>query len=165
MADSSKAPDLLLELTSQPRLLAPARAMVGAFAQRLGFNEIHSGQISLALDEALCNVINHGYERRPDGWIRLKVWDLGTDPPGIGIELEDRAKQVDPLTIQPRDLDEIRPGGLGVYIIREIMDEAVYEHRDEGGMRLRMTKQIPAASECAPARIPTTGHGGGEEND
>ena len=144
MAELSPVPDLKLEMYSQPRLLSAARAMVGSLAQRLGFNEIQCGQISLAIDEALCNIINHGYERRPDGRIWLNVWDLKADPPGIKVVIEDRAKQVEPDRIRPRDLDDIRPGGLGVYIIREIMDDVSYEQRRGGGMRLTMVKRMPA---------------------
>lgn len=144
MAELSPVPELRLEMYSQPRLLAAARAMVGSLAQRLGFNEIQCGQISLAIDEALCNIINHGYERRPDGRIWLNVWDLKTGPPGIKVVIEDRAKQVEPDRIRPRDLDDIRPGGLGVYIIREIMDDVSYEQRRGGGMRLTMVKRMPA---------------------
>jgi len=151
MTELSPVPDLSLEMYSQPRLLAAARAMVGNLAQRLGFNEIQCGQISLAIDEALCNIINHGYERRPDGRIWLSVWDLQTHPPGIKVVIEDRAKQVDPETIRPRDLDDIRPGGLGVYIIREIMDDVSYEHRPGGGMRLTMTKQVAAQGQDSSA--------------
>ena len=144
MAELSPVPDLKLEMYSQPRLLAAARAMVGSLAQRLGFNEIQCGQISLAIDEALCNIINHGYERRSDGRIWLNVWDLKTAPPGIKVVIEDRAKQVEPERIRPRDLDDIRPGGLGVYIIREIMDDVSYEQRRGGGMRLTIVKRMPA---------------------
>ena len=141
MAECDGEPLLRLEMSSQPKLLAAARTMVGQFAQRLGFDEIQSGQISLAIDEALCNVINHGYERRPDGRIWISVWELNGDPPSIQVVIEDRARQVDPAKIKPRDLDEIRPGGLGVYIIREVMDEARYEKREGGGMRLTMIKR------------------------
>jgi serine/threonine-protein kinase RsbW len=141
MAELSAEPDMKLEMFSQPRLLAAARSMVGNLAQRLGFSEIQCGQVSLAIDEALCNIINHGYERRPDGRIWISLWDMKTSPPGLKVVIEDRAKEVDPATIRHRDLDDIRPGGLGVYIIREIMDEVVYEQRDGGGMRLTLTKQ------------------------
>ena len=58
-----------------------------------------------------------------------------------------RALQVDPSTIRSQNLDDIRPGGLGVYIIREIMDEVRYEQRDGGGMRLSMVKQLPATTD------------------
>lgn len=133
-------PDLRLELFSQPRLLTATRAMIGNFAQRLGFNEVQCGQVSLAVDEALCNVINHGYAKQPSGRIWISVWEIPGDPPGVKVIIEDNAKQVDPETIRSRDLDDVRPGGLGVFIIREIMDEVRYEKRPEGGMRLTMTK-------------------------
>jgi anti-sigma regulatory factor (Ser/Thr protein kinase) len=65
---------------------------------------------------------------------------------GVSIVLEDEAKQVDPDQIKSRDLDEIRPGGLGVHIIRELMDEVRYERREHAGMRLTMIKRIAPAA-------------------
>ena len=147
MADKPIEPDLRLEMVSQPKFLAAARALVGTVAQRIGFNEIQCGQISLAVDEALCNVITHGYKRRPDGRVWLNLWPLDGTPPGLKVVIEDLARQVDPKTIQPRDLDDIRPGGLGVHIIREVMDEVSYEKRPERGMRLTMIKRVRPRSE------------------
>ncbi len=141
MAESIKEPAVRLEMFSQPRFLAATRALVGSIAQRIGFSEFQCGQISLAVDEALCNVITHGYDRRDDGKLWLNLWPLDT-PPGIKVIIEDLARQVDPGSIQPRDLDDIRPGGLGVHIIREIMDEVTYERRRERGMRLTMIKHV-----------------------
>ena len=77
-------PDVRLEMFSRPRLLAAARAMVGNIAHRHGFNEVQCGQISLAVDEALCNIINHGYDRRPDGRIWLSVWALDAEASTAG---------------------------------------------------------------------------------
>ena len=148
MVHPGREPDLQLTMLSQPRLLTAARAMVNNLAQRLGFSEIHAGQLSLAVDEALCNVINHGYDRRPDGQIEIRVWAVEEESPYLAIVIEDRAVQVDPATIRSRDLDDIRPGGLGVYIMKEIMDEVVYEHREGGGMRLSMRKSIPDGTSC-----------------
>jgi anti-sigma regulatory factor (Ser/Thr protein kinase) len=147
MAEPDAPPHIEVSMFSQPRLLAPVRTMVGSFAQRIGFSEILCGQISLAIDEALCNIINHGYDRQPDGTIRIRLWDLELNPPALRIVVEDRAKQVDLESIQPRDLDDIRPGGLGVFIIREVMDEVNYEHRAGGGMRLSMMKQVSSDNE------------------
>lgn len=148
MAEPAKKPLVRMEMLSQPRLLAAARAMIGQLADRLGFDESDCSQISLAVDEALCNIINHGYAKEPDGPIWLTVWATETKPPELKIVLEDLAAQVDPETIRSRKLNDIRPGGLGVHIIREVMDGVLYEKRggESRGMRLTMRKRIPDPS-------------------
>lgn len=135
----SKAP-LQLELDSDPRYLAGAREMVAAVARRFGFAETACARIALAVDEALANVICHGYDRDPGG----RIW-LSVEPPGavpfLRIVIEDEGGQVEPDRIRSRDLGDIRPGGLGVHIINEVMDEVRYEKRDPAGMRLIMLKR------------------------
>jgi anti-sigma regulatory factor (Ser/Thr protein kinase) len=147
MPDSASEPCLRLELLSQARLLVAVRALISALAQRAGFTEHQAGQISLAVDEALCNVINHGYQKRPDGRIWISVWLPNggeEDEQWLRVVIDDRAHEVDPRNIRSRDLDDVRPGGLGVYIIRQIMDDVRYERREGGGMRLTMSKRVPA---------------------
>lgn len=136
-------PQLRVELLSQPRYLAGARELVSAVSKRFGFNEAACGQIALAVDEALCNVIRHGYDRRPDGRIWISLWPIerpGADPSGIKIVIEDEARQVDPQSIRSRNLEDVRPGGLGVHIIHQIMDAVRFEKREHAGMRLVMLK-------------------------
>ena len=115
-------------------------------SKRLGFAELDCGHIALAVDEALCNIMTHGYEQRMDQPIWLSLWPLDPDggKPGIKIVIEDRAKQIEPEKIRGRELQDVKPGGLGVHVIREVMDEVVYEKRDGGGMRLTMIKHSPA---------------------
>ncbi len=156
MAEATKEPVLRLQMFSQPRFLAAVRALIASVCDRLGFNSMQCGQISLAVDEALCNVITHGYERRSDGPVWINLWSQDTEPVGIKIVIEDIANQVDPDSIQPRDLDDIRPGGLGVHIIREVMDEVRYERRSDRGMRLTMTKHLrPAEATRSSAPEPS----------
>jgi anti-sigma regulatory factor (Ser/Thr protein kinase) len=147
MGKHIETPDLQLEMYSQARFLAGARSLVSNVAQRIGFSQHQCGQMSLAVDEALCNIIKHGYDRSPDGRIWMRIWALDGEPPGIKIVLEDRARQVSIDSIKSRDLADIRPGGLGVFIIAEIMDEVHYEHREGGGMRLTMIRRVPPPSE------------------
>jgi anti-sigma regulatory factor (Ser/Thr protein kinase) len=110
--------------------------------------------MALALDEALCNVIRHGYKQAADRPIWITITPVGgiTTPEemhkngnpvqGIRIVLEDEAVQVDPSQIKGRQLEDIRPGGLGVHIIHEVMDDVRYEKREGGaGMRLTMMKR------------------------
>lgn len=140
-------PHIRVEMLSDPTYLSGARELVASVARRLGFGEEGCGQIALAVDEALCNIIRHGYDRRKDGPIWISLWPVVEPAAGLVIVLEDLARQVDPSQIKSRNLDEVRPGGLGVHIIRQVMDEAIYEQRQEGGMRLTLLKKLPAADQ------------------
>jgi len=139
-------PHLRLELISDPTYLCGARELVASVSRRLGFEDMDCSKIALAVDEALCNIIRHGYDRAMDKPIWISVWPIPGDAHsagGIRILIEDEASQVDPLKMKSRDLDDVRPGGLGVHIIREVMDEAVYEQRAPKGMCLTMVKHAP----------------------
>jgi anti-sigma regulatory factor (Ser/Thr protein kinase) len=116
--------------------------MVAQIAKRLGFTDAQCSQIALAIDEALTNIMKHGYERRTDGriWLKLNPITDAKDP-ALEVIIDDEAKQVDPGQIRGRDLEDIRPGGLGVHIIKEVMDEVRYEKRAGSGMRLTMIKR------------------------
>lgn len=130
-------------MLSQPRYLSGARDLVSAVAKRLGFDDQACGQIALAVDEALCNVIRHGYDRRADGRIWLSIWpveEAAGEARGMRIVIEDEAKQVDPEKIKGRDLEDVKPGGLGVYIIKQVMNWVRYERREVAGMRLVLVK-------------------------
>lgn len=146
--DGTTDAHIVVEMMTQPRYLSGARDLVAAVAKRLGFNDHDCGQIALAVDEALCNVIRHGYDRAEDKKIWLSLWPVTGegDAPGIKVLIEDEAEQVEPEQIEPRDLDDVRPGGLGVYIIREVMDQARFDKRPGStvGMRLEMIKWVRA---------------------
>lgn len=159
-----RPPQVRVEIRSNPLFLSGVRELVGSVARRLGFNEESCGQMALAVDEALCNVIRHGYQRAPDKpiwlaiWAEGGAWSNGTPAPSGGsgdehadairISIEDEAPAIDPSKIRSRDLDEIRPGGLGVHIIQTVMDQAVYEQRGAVGMRLTMVKRRASKSSC-----------------
>lgn len=138
-------PEVRVEMLSQPRYLSGARDLVSAVSKRLGFDDLACGQIALAVDEALCNVIRHGYDRKADGRIWLSIWPIEngaaeSEPQGIKIVIEDEAKQVDPGMIKGRDLEDVKPGGLGVFIIKQVMNSVRYEKREKTGMRLVLLK-------------------------
>jgi len=137
-------PELSISFYSRPIYLGCIRQMLDALCGRLGLSSKEAARICLAIDEAICNVIRHGYENDPDGRIELEISRIGGSEPQLQIDILDRAKAVDLDTIRSRDLDEVRPGGLGVHIIKEIMSHVEYSHRDGGGMRLRMRHALPA---------------------
>lgn len=137
----SVTPDLSVQMLSRTTLLAPLRSMIVSVAEHAGFDEVNCGHIALAVDEALANVIRHGYGGRDDCRVWVHLWHTH-DPSGIRIVIEDLARQIDPENIRGRDLDDVRPGGLGVHLIRTVMDTAHFEKRREGGMRLTLEKVV-----------------------
>jgi anti-sigma regulatory factor (Ser/Thr protein kinase) len=142
---------MTIQLTSDPKWLCVLRAAVEAAGLSVGFSQDECDRIVLALDEAVCNMIRHGYQGRTDGpiWLTLRrTSDNGRD--GIQIILEDACGDVELDRIKSRNLEDIRPGGLGVHIIHQIMDDVEYSKRENGaGLRLRMSKFLAPAQ---PAR-------------
>lgn len=132
--------DIELRVLSDPRNLCVARAAVEAAVTRLGFGEDQVAQIILAVDEAMANAMRHGYDGATDQPIWLRFHVLPGDMPSFQIVIEDQGRQIDPEQIRGRDLDDLRPGGLGVHIIRQVMDQVSYSCRDGGGMKLVMSK-------------------------
>ena len=170
MTESTATPDgihLKLEMLSQPRYLSGARELVAAVAKRLGFSERACGQIALAIDEALCNIMCHGYGSDPKGVIWLSIEPLGGHAPdngatGIRVVIEDEATQIDPDRIKSRNLDDIRPGGLGVHIIHEVMDSVCFQKRETKGMRLSLEKNIDTDENADTSGVSTGGDCGNE---
>jgi anti-sigma regulatory factor (Ser/Thr protein kinase) len=133
-----------LHITSDPGRLAEVREAVAKLAREVGFAQDTVDKMVLAVDEALCNVIKHGY--KGEGGKPIELTFAAEPEPGragLEIRLRDYGCQVDPNAIRGRDLGEVRPGGLGVHIIRSLMDEVEYAQAEGGGMRLRMRKYLP----------------------
>ncbi len=164
----SQPAEISVEVRSNKLYLSGMREMVASVARRLGFGDDACGQLALAVDEALCNVIKHGYANAHDKPIWVKLFPVGgvgtpealvngTNPTtGLKIVIEDEARQVDLDQIKSRNLEDIRPGGLGVHIIHEVMDEVKYEKRERMGMRLTMTKLRRSETKSAAAPPPAS---------
>jgi len=99
-----------------------------------------AGDIVIAVDEACQNIIRHAYSGCGDGEIVLEIERAGEE---LVISLRDFAAPIDPSRVRPRDLDDVRPGGLGTHLIRELMDGADFAPPPPGGGNLfRMRKRI-----------------------
>jgi len=132
-------------MCANPKNLCVARAAVQRTAKLVGLNEEDAGAVTLAVEEALNNVIKHSYEGPCSKPMILKLQQLKpneSQPGGLEIIIQDLGRQVDPASIKGRDLDDVRPGGLGVHIISSLMDQMEYSIRPEGGMQLRMVKYL-----------------------
>jgi len=147
----TEAPHFEINMSSHPQYLSVVRATVEASGRALGFDATDCHQLALAVNEAIANVIRHGYRGQTGRPIALRIESAECDQRrGICIVLEDECGEVDLAKIKGRPLDEIRPGGLGVHIISELMDRVEYSHRSgNSGLRLRMCKFLPAAHAAA----------------
>jgi len=86
--------------------------------------------VQLATDEAVTNVILHGYDGK-EGEVRVIA---EADDQEVIVIVEDRAPAFDPIAFVSRDVSkdgDDRPiGGLGLILIRNVMDEVSYEYID-----------------------------------
>ena len=133
-----------LHMCASPEYLSVARAAVRQVAQISGLKKSETEQITLAVVEALTNVIRHSYGGPCDKPIIIKFNKINyaDERTALEIVIRDFGKQVDPKTIEGRDLDEVEPGGVGVHIMQSIMDETEFEQAEDRGMLLRMIKFI-----------------------
>ncbi len=125
-----------------PIQLQIVRAALEKMCQMIGFDDDTTGGIILSVDEALTNIIRHAYDGSDDKLIEVELAQLSENDGGLKICLRDYGKYVDRSKIKPRDLADVRPGGLGVHIMKEYMDSLDYQPGDGGGTLLTMTKKL-----------------------
>jgi serine/threonine-protein kinase RsbW len=105
--------------------------------------------VEVSLDEVLANVVRHGLEGRGvAATVELELrLDVGVEPAVCEVVVTDDGPQFDPLQAPEPDTSlgvEDRPiGGLGIALVRRLMDEAEYERRD-GRNRLRLRRRLVA---------------------
>ena len=128
-----------IEILSDPTCLKMVRDAVANFCSLAGMGESEKCQVVLAVDEACSNIIRHSYDGATDKPIVCEGEIVDNT---IHITLRDYGKKVDPVKIRPRDLSNVRPGGLGVHFIREVMDSVVYEDQGEEGTCLFLKKDV-----------------------
>jgi len=116
-------------LTLAARLdnLAAFSAAVVAAARLHGLEESRLGAIELALEEALVNIFSHAF---PEGDGEVTVTCMADENSRFVIRIEDDGPPFDLLAREAPDvtasLDERTPGGLGIHLIRQVMDTVTY---------------------------------------
>ena len=135
---------LKLELRSQPGLLCVVRGALEPLMEVLGFSEESNRAIIRAVDEAVSNIMKHSYHGRSNQPIEMYCNRLdrragGASEQGVEILLFDCGPAVDTTKIEARPLNEVRPGGLGLHIIRAGMDTVEYKRAGRLN-RLRLVK-------------------------
>jgi len=130
-----------LTIPSQTERLNDVREFVGALARTHGFVEDDINKITIAVDEACTNIIKHGYAYAPDKSIVVDIIRKGND---FEIIISDNGKQFDANAIHSPDMKDYlahyRRGGLGVYLMKRIMDKVEFNlHSDKNVLRMIKT--------------------------
>jgi serine/threonine-protein kinase RsbW len=116
-----------LELRATRAEIAGAGDELRAWAAGLSLPPALVHDLALVLDEVLANLMMHGYRGDPGGWIGVHAEREGD---AVRLEVRDRAPTFDPRDAPQPDLtvplDERPVGGLGISLVRSLVDEMSY---------------------------------------
>ena len=127
-----------LEFSSHTANLALMRNFVRKFLSLHPFSEKERTLMVLGVDEACTNVIRHAYDLRDDQSITLSVETLQTC---VRLRLRDYGDQTPSHQMRGRAHNDIKPGGLGLHLIRNAFDKVDYIIKPRG-TELILTKNL-----------------------
>ena len=130
-----------VQFSANFEFLDEIREFVGDIARSGGFGDKDVYNIQLAADEAASNIIEHAYEGVKNGVLEVSC---GMRDGAITIIMVDHGESFDPSAIPlpdlKADLSERKIGGLGIFLMRKLMDEVRYEAKKTGNV-LTMIKR------------------------
>ncbi len=110
--------------------------------EKINLNQDLKDELVLAIAEAAQNIVKHGYKDVEETNDRMEI-KISLKEGQLEIGFYDKGKPVIPGNVQHRKLDDIKPGGLGTFFIKQIMDEAVFKKDQQGWVNhLVLTKKI-----------------------
>jgi serine/threonine-protein kinase RsbW len=127
-----------LEFSSHTGNLALMRNHVRKFLDSYPFSEKERILMVLGVDEACTNIIRYAYRLRDDQLIALSMEGLRDR---IRMRLRDYGEQTPRHLMEGRAHDSIRPGGLGLHLIRDAFDKVDYIAKARG-TELVLTKKL-----------------------
>jgi len=111
------------------------------FAEHHGVPSEIVFRVTLVLEEIITNVISYGYEDEKEHEICVRLW---WKDPDMKIEVEDDGRLFNPLEALPPDFEkplaERQVGGLGIHLVREMMDELEYRQENHKNLLVLKTK-------------------------
>ena len=132
MTGAAAADALDLSLINDLREIVVAAERIDAFCSARGLSPDVSFEINLAVDELVTNTISYGYDDEGEHRIDLSLrLEGGT----LVVEITDDGRAFDPLQAPEPDLgaslEERAVGGLGIYLVRKLMDGVAYRREDD----------------------------------
>lgn len=132
-----------LSVKSSTDNLATIRSFIKKLSIKAGFDEETSNKIVLAADEASTNIIKHAYKYSKTGNINVNV---SYDKNRLRITITDEGTHFNSKSIKEPDLkkyyEEKRVGGLGMFLMKKMMDEVVYSQPNARKNKVTLIKYI-----------------------
>lgn len=126
---------------------------VAEAGQQMGLDERALYAIQTAVDEAATNIILHGYGQEREGPIHITCWQEGED---FVIEMRDYGRPFDPSRVPEPDLhaplEKRREGGLGLFLMRRMMNRVEFARRGEENVLTMVRRRTPTV--CLPPAVP-----------
>ena len=136
-----------LKLSCCTSALVELRSFLQRSLEAYGFSEVDRHQVTLAVEEVCTNLIIHSHASNPKEVIYLEVKELKEK---LAIEITDKGDAFNLLEYEVPDLkkviEEKRKGGIGIYLVKKIMDEIEFESKN-GENTCRLIKKFPSTFE------------------
>jgi serine/threonine-protein kinase RsbW len=147
---AAKAQKLSKTIESRTDNLLEVREFVLRASREFGFSEEEASKIVLAVDEACTNVIKHAYQYAPDRKIEIVIRPVKDS---MQITVIDDGTSFNPSIAKLPDLKQhlshYRRGGLGIYLMRTLMDKVEYKYAPGKRNEVRLTKYLTASEPSA----------------
>ncbi len=122
--------------------LKDVRVFCREIFEKINLPQEQKDELVLAIAEAAQNIVKHGYKGVEETNDRMEI-KISLKDSDLEIGFFDKGKAVVPENVKHRKLDDIKPGGLGTFFIKQIMDNAVFKKDQDGWVyHLILTKKI-----------------------
>ena len=136
--DIEESKDFIVSTSS----LKEVRVFSREVFEKINIPQEQKDELVLAIAEAAQNIVNHVYKDIESTTDKMQI-RISLKSGELEIGFFDKGKPVVPGNIQHRKLDDIKPGGLGTFFIKQIMDGAVFKKDQKGWVNhLVLTKRI-----------------------
>ncbi len=135
-----------LRIKNDTQFLSQVREMLSNSIVKTGLSRKEENKVILAVDEAITNIMEHAYENRREGWIDITI---KANDKELRITIQDSGKRFDPNSIEDPDVfehvKEGRKEGLGIFLMRQVMDEVQYRFKEGEKNEILLVKYIKGA--------------------
>jgi serine/threonine-protein kinase RsbW len=130
-------------VSSQLLNLAEIAEFISERAHLAGLNDDQVFDVQLAVDECCTNAMEHAYDGHPDGQVRVCCYLESND---FVVRVTDYGRSFDPSAVSSPDLslplEERQIGGLGLYLMGQLMDLVEYHADEKAGNQTVMRKRV-----------------------